>query len=169
MRPPPWAHRAAVTLQRHRREVRYHNAKGFKMSTLMQASRQWSSRPADQRFTSLTALNQFTQGIRANSRARALSTRAINLEPLDEDRGSLVARGPGGAPVNVTHWAFGQLCQRASAPAGYLRTLPAAMSADCINYGLRFKNDVQDINILLHLDASEGEPRCELRAVTGRP
>jgi hypothetical protein len=127
----------------------------------MQANRQWSTRPADERFTSLTELDAYVQQVRRNSNQRAVSSRGIQCAPVDSDSRALVAIGPNGGPVGLTHWSFGQIAQRAGAPAGYLRTLPAAMAADCINYGLHTR-DVEDLGVLLY---KNGSP--VLRAVTG--
>lgn len=130
---------------------------------LMHANRQWSSRPNDERFTSLTALDAAVQSFRARSAAKIVSSRAITAQPVDGDHKGLVLVGPNGAPVAPTHWAFGQLCARAEAPAAYLRDLPAPMAADCINYGLS-RRDVSDVGVLLH--APENAQR-EIRSITG--
>ena len=132
------------------------------MSTLMQASHQWASRPSDQRFVNLHELHAYVQGVKDNSAARVLSSRALQAVPTENDRNGLALTGPNGHPVNMTHWSFGQLAVKVGAPANYLRSLPGAMAADCLNYGL-FKNDAQDLGILLHKD--NGNPM--LRAVTG--
>lgn len=139
------------------------------MSWQMKASREWSTRPADQRFTSLTSLHAYCQALREQSRAAAVSSRAIQCAPAPavdgkEDPRALVAIGPNGGAVDVTHWSFGQLAQRAGAPAGYLRELPAAMAADCINYGLQTR-DVADVGVLLHKPHGAALP--VLRAATG--
>jgi len=42
-----------------------------------------------------------------------------------------------GPPAALTHWSFEQLAGIASAPPAYLRTLPASIAADAINYGLQ--------------------------------
>lgn len=132
--------------------------------TIMTASRQWASRPADQRFTSLPEMLAMAQQRRLNSRAKMISTRAIEARPVEHDSRALVAVGPNGAPVNFTNWSFGQLAQRAGAPAGYMRELPAELAADCLNYGLRTR-DVEDIGVLL--TRVEGQEQAELAAVTG--
>ena len=118
------------------------------MSTLMKASNQWASRPADQRFTSLTDMHAFALQVRENSKNKVLANRAIEARPVEGDHKALVVVGPNGTPVAPTHWSFGQLAQRAVAPAGYLRDLPAEIAADCINYGLA-RRDVEEIGILL--------------------
>lgn len=133
------------------------------MTTLMQANRQWSTRPADERFCSLTELNDYTQTVRERSRAKVMSSRVIECRPADNDHKGLICVGPNGGDVNITNWSFGQLAQRAGAPAGYLRGLPSEMAADCINYGLQVSRDIEDCGILLY---QNGGP-AELRAVTG--
>lgn len=130
---------------------------------LLKASHQWATRPSDERFTSLTELDTHCRTIRDRSAARVLPSRAISCQPLQEDSRALVCVGPNGAPVNITHWSFGQIAQRAGAPAGYLRDIPAPLAADCINYGLAAR-DQADIGLLLHKPLAG---TAQLRAVTG--
>jgi hypothetical protein len=133
------------------------------MSELMQASRQWASRPSDQRFTSLIELDDFVTGVRQNSTAKCVSSRRLSVAPVEGDNRALVAIGPNGNPVNLTHWSFGQLCNLAdNTPASYMRKLPTAMAADCVNFGL-MQRDISDVGVLLYKNG--GEP--ELRAATG--
>ena len=130
---------------------------------LMQASRQWASRPQDERFTSLIELDNFVRSVRENSKAKVLSSRAIQMQPIEGDSRGLVCVGPNGGPVALTHWSFGQLAGLAGAPAGYLRTIASPLAADCLNYGLHVQRDVQDVGILLYKNG--GSP--EVRAATG--
>lgn len=133
-------------------------------STLTQASRQWSSRPDDERFTSLHDLYAVTASGRERSRAAVLSTRQIEVQPAADDPiNGLQVAGPNGGYSLPTNWSFGQLASLAKAPAGYLRTLPAPIVADAMNYGLRFSRDAEDVGILL----TKGEDSLELRAATG--
>lgn len=135
------------------------------MSTLMKASNQWATRPNDQRFTSLTALHEAVKTSRARSAQKVLSSRGLQAVAVPGDHDGLMVVGPNGVPVNTTHWSFGQLANRAGAPAGYLRTLPGALAADNINYGLHHVRDVEELGILLTYD--EERQSAELRAVTG--
>jgi hypothetical protein len=133
------------------------------MTTLMQASRQWATRPDDERFTCLDSLLAHTRHQREISKGMALPSRKLRAEPLldDESRRSLVVCGPDGAPAVPTHWAFGQLASRVGAPAGYLRQLPADIAADALNYGI-FARPVEDIGALIRSNGG-----IELAAVTG--
>lgn len=132
------------------------------MSTLMQASRQWSARPNDERFLSITDMLDYKRELRANSKQKVLSTRDIQAAPCESDPYAIAITGPNGSPVAPTHWAFGQLASRANAPAGYLRDLPAPLAADCINWGLR-ANPVEEIQVLLQ----RGDTGASLAAATG--
>lgn len=133
------------------------------MTTLMQANRQWASRPADERFTSLIEMDSFCQHQYRNSSARVVSTR--DIEAIAPDKNTLQVVGRAGNPIDVSHWGFGQLAQRAAAPANYLRTLPAQLAADNINYGLRFSRESEDIGLLF--TRTDGVGGAMLRAATG--
>lgn len=140
------------------------------MTNLMTASRQWATRPADERFVSLPEMYNFMQRVRQHSSAKVVSSRALTALPAAEitkdtkDHTGLMLTGPNGSAVAPTHWAFNQLAQRAGAPAAYLRGLPAPIAADCINYGLKHSRNVEELGVLLHKDAATTP---ELRAVTG--
>jgi hypothetical protein len=146
------------------------------MTTLMQASRQWATRPDDERFVTLTALNDKMQAIRDNSRTRVVSTRQIQVQPDPVDpRSGIVIESELGI-ATPTNWSFGQIASLAGAPAGYLRSLPAPLVADCMNYGLRFKRDAADIGLLnTRMDVAHpgldgmdpGSLMAENRAATG--
>jgi len=127
----------------------------------MQASNQWAKRPADERYTSLIDMKAHFENVRANSRGAVVSSRQIEARPVGLK--GLEVVGGAGVAYAPTHWATGQLAALAEAPAGYLRTLPAPIAADCINYGLKFKRDIEDVGLLLYKNG--GAP--ELRAATG--
>lgn len=133
------------------------------MTTLMAASNQWASRPADQRFTSLDELVAFTSHQREISRSAVVPSRGLSAAPIDGDAShkQLVVLGPDGTPAAPTHWAFSQLANQVGAPAGYLRSLPADIAADALNFGI-FRRPVEDTGILLRKNGD-----LELAAVTG--
>lgn len=133
-------------------------------NNLYQASHQWRTRPDDQRFTSLTELAAFAERTRDHSHSRVMSTRQLEARPVEGDNSALaVVNLESGRAVEPTHWAFGQLAQRAGAPAAYLRELPGPLAADCINFGMRCMREVDEVGVLIH---KNGGP-AELRAVTG--
>lgn len=129
---------------------------------ILTASRQWATRPADQRFISLPEMMARSQELRQASRAKVISSRGVTCRPVEGDSKALVCVGPNGGPVNFTNWSFGQLAQQAGAPGAYMRDLPGELAADCMNFGLQSRK-VDDLGILLY---QNGGP-AELRAVTG--
>lgn len=129
---------------------------------LMQASRQWMSRPSDERFTSLPDMQAHFDAQRVASREVVVSSRKISLVPQPDHKGLLV-EGPNGHGYAPSHWSFGQLAGLADAPASYLRKLPAELAADCINVGLSVLRDVEDVGCLLY---KNGDAPV-LRAATG--
>lgn len=153
---------AQFRASRKRRGVRKEIAH-MTSTNLDQASRQWATRPSDQRFTSLYDLDAHCQNAHAHSLPKVVSSRAITCAPVDGDKRGLVAVGPNGGPVNMTHWAFGQLAQRAGCPVGFMRELPSDLAADCMNDGLQRRGEISDLGLLLY---KNGGP-AELRAVTG--
>jgi hypothetical protein len=125
------------------------------------ANEQWRNRPSDERYTSLTDLQAATHYSMDHSSAKVVASKSLSADIVD---GKLVVKGPSGKPAIPSHWAFGQLAQRAGAPAGYLRDLPNELAVDCLNYGLHVVRPVEDIGVLLY---QNGGP-AELRAVTGQ-
>lgn len=131
------------------------------MTMLTQASTQWASRPHDERYTSLIDMRDHFETIRAQSRELVTSNRSFAAVPTADNQG-LMIESKNGHQYAPTHWAFGQLATLADAPAGYLRTLPAPIAADCINYGLQYKRNVEDVGLLLQKNGDN-----ILRAATG--
>jgi hypothetical protein len=134
-------------------------------STLTAASRQWASRPSDERFTSLLDLQDHVNTQRNRSRGKIVSSRGVTAQPdPNSPHQGLVIVGKEGHAANPSHFAFGQLANLAGAPAGYLRGLPAPLAADCINYGLKVERDISDVGLLLR---RETEGNIGLVAATG--
>ena len=127
----------------------------------MAASHQWMKRPDDERYTSLTDMLAHFETMRANSQAIVVPSRRLQARP-DGDRRGLTVLATDGKTYNPTNYAFAQLAARAEAPAGYLRTIPSDLAADCINFGLQFKRDIEDVGMLLYHNGD-----TQLRAVTG--
>ena len=134
---------------------------------LMQASRQWSSRPADQRFTSLTDLHAAVvhhREVAAEQKGVALR----NLRVTTEQDGSGIVHPVLGTnttdkTAKFTHFSFGQLARRVGAPASYLRNLSAGLASANLNEGIR-KGVADDASDNTMLFAQNGE--LVLRAIT---
>jgi hypothetical protein len=118
---------------------------------LFKATRQWSTRPADQRFESLQELYDVTRNYASQACEATTKWDAMRVEAVDGDV-QLVGRT--GIPAKFTHWAFGQICSRVEAPASYLRDLPATLAAQNLNHGLAKKGDQTDAKLMFHKNGS---------------
>jgi hypothetical protein len=92
-------------------------------------SSEWFSRPADQRYLSLTELAHTVRARADRGRTRVVESALIHVEAnrSDPERSGLMLPGSD-KPVAPTHWSFGQLASQVGAPAAYLRQLPAALA-----------------------------------------
>ncbi|MCK1323531.1 DUF932 domain-containing protein [Bradyrhizobium sp. 156] len=125
-------------------------------------SSEWFSRPADERYLSLSELVGSVRDRADRSRTRVVESALIHVEANRNDAEQLALILPGtDAAIAPTHWSFGQLAGLVGAPAAYLRQLPAALAAINLQYGLT-SNRAEQIKTL---ETDDG--RMELRAVTG--
>ena len=102
--------------------------------SLTRASWEWAERPADQRYTTLEALLDATRRHRAEAVEARVHARDLRAEAQGDE---VVVVGKASRPALLTHYAFGQVASRAGAPASYLRKLPPALAAECLNAGLK--------------------------------
>ena len=125
-------------------------------------SSEWFSRPADERFSSLSELFASVRGRAERSRTQTVESAAIRVEASRDHTDRLALMLPGSeTPVAPTHWSFGQLAALVGAPAAYLRQLPAPLAGINLQYGLTAHRAEQ----IKTLEVDDG--RVELRAVTG--
>jgi hypothetical protein len=125
-------------------------------------SSEWFSRPADERYLSLTELRNSVKTRSERSRTRIVESEAIRVEANRDDAERLTLILPGAdAPIAPTHWSFGQLASLVGAPAAYLRQLSASLAGINLQYGLTSHRAEQ----VKTLEIEDG--RVELRAVTG--
>lgn len=125
-------------------------------------SSEWFSRPADERYLSLSELMAAVKGRAERSRTRTVESAAVRVEADRGDAERLALVLPGfDQPVAPTHWSFGQLAALVGAPAAYLRQLPAPLAGINLQYGLTSHRAEQ----VKTLETDDG--RVELRAVTG--
>ena len=84
-------------------------------------SSEWFSRPADERYLSLSELARSVRDRTDRSRTRVVETALIHVEAsrTEPERLSLILPGAD-TPVAPTHWSFGQLASQVGAPAAYL-------------------------------------------------
>lgn len=121
------------------------------MTTLLRASRQWATRPADERFLSIPEMLADQLARRERSTQKAISSRSLSAMPVDGDKQLaelVIVDKETGENLAPTHWAFGQLATLAGAPPAYLRKLPTPIVADALNWGLRFEREIKDVGIM---------------------
>ena len=115
---------------------------------LFEASQQWATRPPDERFSSIEEMLKVCKEYYNQACEAELETSKLKVV-ADENEVKLF--GQTGRESKLTHWAFGQLSQRANAPAHYLRNLPAEIAAECLNYGFsRSKNSHTQLELMFH-------------------
>jgi hypothetical protein len=125
-------------------------------------SSEWFSRPADERYLSLSELHTSVRGRAERSRTRTAETAAIRVEANHDDAERLALILPGEeVPLVPTHWSFSQLTTMVGAPSTYLRQIPAPLAAINLQYGLTSHR----AELIKTLEVEGG--RLELRAVTG--
>lgn len=132
-------------------------------ANLMQASRQWATRPNDERFLSLTDLKAKVAQRKNESWTAAPLVKDMRVQSTGD---GLVVNLYDPAKYDVislspTHWSFSQLAQYAQAPASYLRQLPSELAAINLQYGLEF-NSIRESGLVLA--QSNGDHK--LRAIT---
>jgi hypothetical protein len=130
---------------------------------LVEAHRQWASRPPDERFANLDDLLEYT-----GRRKRA------SIEDIRQLKGLRLYGTMGGAlTLNgsmqtslLTNWAFTQLCQQAGAPSGYLKTLTPEITAQCLEYGINLNGVESKILIRKNDFIEENKPQNIVSAFT---
>lgn len=126
---------------------------------LYKASNQWATRPADERFWTLEEMRAATKAYADASRSATIQYG--NVEVLSNGT-ELFLKGQTGTQARLTHYAMGQLCSRASAPASYLRTLPANLAAQNLNVSLAKREPTDKAKLLVHVNGD-----IVLRCMTG--
>ena len=111
------------------------NGIGVSAVTAYTAHREWASRPPDERYATVQALYDAARARRLRTEERTIETVALRTEAVASD--ALALRDTSNRQAALTNWSFEQLAGIAGAPPKYLRTLPAAIASDAINYGLR--------------------------------
>ncbi len=100
-------------------------------------NKQWVTRPPDRPFLTLTEMRSFKDEVRRNSTQPVVPVRDLILGYTDKVNGDVYVEMPEGRGYGLlTNWAFGQVAQKAGAPASYLRRLPAALAVSNLQWGL---------------------------------
>jgi hypothetical protein len=133
---------------------------------LFQASEQWSSRPADERFWTIGEAHAACKAYHAQAREATVNLQDCRVYA----EGNEVRLNGKAASARFSHYGFGQFARIAGAPANYLRTLPTQLAADCLQNGLKkLGSDGASTRLLFHgADSPTKGPRNDLmvRAAT---
>lgn len=116
------------------------------------ASRQWASRPDDQRFLTLEELHTAVSTRRRESWTTQHTMADLRAVVTDDDDMRLVVKDqPRGREVELqpTNWSFNQMCSRAGAPTSYLKTLPAQLAAINLQWGFEHCDRTGDDGLIL--------------------
>lgn len=131
--------------------------------SLTKASNQWRERPADERFETIHAMRAACYEHKMRCAERKTNTSALVIDTVGEE---IVVRGNAGTPAHLTHWAFGQLAQRAGAPSDYIRKLPPQLAAQCLTAGLT-RTEHREVNTLVRVGSTETNTPHRVHAFTG--
>lgn len=138
------------------------------------ASRQWHTRPDDERYLSLASLYEAVAERRKRSRDNVTMLLENSAVRVDNDGKGLVLfdeRKPGPG-ARLTNWSFGQVSQRAGTPTAWLRKLGkeadmAELVALNLNAGLS-RAERDDMKLLLTSDPVDGSSTpTQLRCASG--
>lgn len=132
------------------------------MSNLYQASNQWAHRPEDERFETPEAMRDACLSYAKGSRTATVPFDALRLETQGQD---LMLAGKTDTRALMTHYAFGQLCNQAKAPANFVRQLPPTLAMQVMNNRIKAvseeNNAKYDARLLFHANGN-----LVVRAVT---
>lgn len=102
------------------------------VNNLLTASKQWRTRPADERFSNLADLKSAVLNRRNVAFEGVINIQELKILPTNDS----VCLDYDGQYLDMTHWSFGQLCNLSGAPASYLRILPPEIVSENLNYAL---------------------------------
>lgn len=96
---------------------------------LMAAHRQWASRPADERFQSLSEMHKALA-----ARRRTSSDTVIRLRDTEVSvNGDIVLHEGGQGMLKLTHWSAGQLLSKLGVPRDLLAKLTPSVASSVVN------------------------------------
>lgn len=128
------------------------------------ASREWATRPSDERYLSLADLRAAVLKRKAESWTATPKVADLRVAPIEGGGLGIEMYDPtfgGRRVVQPTNWSFNQLAQYASAPAAYLRKLPDELAAINLQWGLE-RNPMRDDSLVL----AQSNGSHTLRAMT---
>ena len=141
-------------------------------TTITRASREWLTRPDDERYLSLNSLYTATFTRSHQSRVRTLVNQGLVARGSEEARGFLHLEHEELGILTPTHWSLGQLATISRTPAKWIRDISGApcgpaFAAHAVNLGLRHLADRDRVQVMSRTEEIPGETRKELRCIVG--
>ena len=139
-------------------------------TTITRASREWWTRPDDERYLTLPDLHAATLARAERSRVSVIPNQSLIARGDGEARGDLYLQHAEAGDLAPTHWSLGQLATIAHTPVRWIREMAGvptgpALAAHAMNLGLRYlatRGEVQLMSL-----ASDSSARQELRCLVG--
>jgi len=126
--------------------------------------RQWSTRPSDERYSTLSEMYSYLAEETAQCGSAVVATN--ELQVVAGEHGGLALTGPKGNPALLSSWSMMQISAIARAPATYLKSLPAQIAADALNHGLSVQARDSHQLYLRHRPANGAPASLQVRAIT---
>lgn len=107
----------------------------------MEASNQWAKRPADERYVNLEVMRDVAKQIKSECHTETTSIKDLRFEVGENGNVVCFIKGvkEGGKFVKpirykASHWAFGQITNKITCPAEFMRRLPAELAVKNLNH-----------------------------------
>lgn len=124
-------------------------------NNLYEASRQWASRPPDERYWTLKDLHEACLARHEASVESRLTLKDITFEAGADERALVIQEQQ--SVASPSHLAFDQVCRLVDAPAPWLRRQPAALVADQLNWAVRADDAPRDSMVMLWQKGAGGD------------
>src|SRR5437868_13419600 len=129
------------------------------MSNLYAASRQWATRPDDERFESLEAMHAASRAHYDSAKTALVKYGDLRVNVVPDADDVQLVHVHGKVPLTFTDYSFKQLSTRIGLGADTLAQLPATITADAMNFGLQRRAAAdpahQDANVLFHKNGTQ--------------
>lgn len=116
---------------------------------LYTANSQWATRPADERFWGVSEAYEATKHYADSAREILIPATGASLATCQD--GNIHLQLGAATRAQLTHYSFGQIANRAGAPANYLRKLSPETAVRCLTEGLaKYEDDGKQAKLLVH-------------------
>jgi hypothetical protein len=130
------------------------------MAVISTISKEWYTRKPDERFLNLHELLAAVEDYEAPVSNLVYSSQDVDVVEREGRLCIDMVRGAQRSPSVPNHWAMSQLCARTETPAEYMRRLPVALAAECLNHGLKRRSR----ELALRVRAPSDQPALLLAA-----